>query len=104
MKIVHQPTLQEAIVSASTNLDDIPKSLEALMFAIYGSAVFSMTDAECRATFDESQNALLARYRIGARRALTRAKLLGTSDIVVLQAFAIYLVAKSLSSYVIVPC
>jgi len=90
-KVVHQPTLQVSIAQASGALESIPKGLEALMFSIYSSAVFSVSDDECQMTFGESRRTLLSRYRHGTRKALARAKFLGTTDIVVLQAFVIYL-------------
>ena len=92
MKIVHQPTLQHSIESIA-DIEHIPRGLEALMFAIYGAAVLSMRDGECQATFGESRSTLQSRYRLGARRSLTRARFMGSSDIMVLQALVIYLVS-----------
>ncbi|OQV07052.1 Fungal Zn2-Cys6 binuclear cluster domain-containing protein [Cladophialophora immunda] len=91
MKIVHQPTLQRTIEDAIQDTDHIPRGLEALMFAIYGAAVLSMRDGECQAIFGESRTILQSRYRLGIRRALTKARFMATSDIVVLQALVIYL-------------
>ena len=92
-KIIHQPTLQSAIFDASFNLDKVPKGLEALMFAIYASAAHSMTDEECIETLHEEKTSLLARYRLGLRKALVRANFLATSELQVLQAFIIYLIS-----------
>lgn len=92
MKIVHQPTLQHSIESIA-NIEHIPRGLEALMFAIYGAAVRSMHDGECQATFGESRSSLQSRYSLGARRSLTRSRFMGSSDIMVVQAFVIYLVS-----------
>lgn len=92
-KIIHQPTLQSAIFDASFNLDKVPKGLEALMFAIYASATYSMTDKECTAMLHEEKTNLLARYRLGLRKALVRANFLATSELAVLQAFTIYLLS-----------
>jgi hypothetical protein len=91
IKIIHRPTLQHSIESI-TDIEYIPRGLEALMFAIYAAAVLSMRDGECRATFGESRSALQSRYNLGARRSLTRARFMGSSDIMVLQALVIYLV------------
>ncbi|KIX03892.1 uncharacterized protein Z518_07445 [Rhinocladiella mackenziei CBS 650.93] len=90
-KVIHQPTLQETLVQATSNLDNLPKGLEALMFSIYCSAVFSMGDDECEMKFGETRKVLLARYRHATRKALGRARFMGTSDPVVLQAFLFYL-------------
>lgn len=100
MKIVHVPTLTQQIVKAITDLGRVPRNVEALMFSIYAAAVLSMSDAECQAAFYESRQGLLSRYCLGAKRALIRAKLIGTSDLTVLQAFTIYLVRLSSCSKV----
>ncbi|MCJ1353222.1 MAG: hypothetical protein MMC33_003207 [Icmadophila ericetorum] len=89
-KIVHQPTLQQSIESIA-DIEHLPRGLEALMFAIYGAAVLSMRDGECQATFGESRSTLQSRYSLGARRSLTRARFMRSSDIMVLQALVIYL-------------
>ena len=52
----------------------------------------SLDDSECESMFGESKKGLLSRYSQGARRALSRARFLGTADLVVLQAFVLYVV------------
>ena len=96
MKVVHQPTLQH-IIESIADIEHIPRGLEALMFAIYSAAVLSMRDGECEATFGESRSTLRSRYSLGARRSLTRALFMGSSDIMVLQALVIYLVSETSS-------
>lgn len=90
-KLIHQPTFQETLVHASSNLDNLPRGLEAMMFAIYSAAVFSIADDECEMKLGESRKVLLARYRHATRKALARARFMATSELVVLQAFTIYL-------------
>lgn len=92
-KVIHQPTLQSAIFDASFNLNKVGRGLETLMFAIYASATYSMTDKECADMLHEDKTTLLARYRLGLRKALVRANFLATSEIAVLQAFTIYLMS-----------
>ena len=92
MKIIHVPTIQHAIEDAITDIEHIPRSLEALMLAIYCAAILSMRDGECRATFGESRTILKARYQLGVRRALTRAHFMSSADIYILQALVTYLV------------
>lgn len=91
LKIVHEPTLEIAIMNASADLDNIPRNLEALMFSIYGFVVMSLTEADCEERFNEPRRILLARYRMATKAALSRAKLLSTGDLVVLQAFLLHL-------------
>lgn len=90
-KIVHVPSLQPAIIEASSHLDKLPRNFEALLFAIYSTAVLSLEPDECDSMLGEPRVVLLKRYRTGTKRALARAKFLGTSDLMVLQAFVIHL-------------
>ncbi|KIW93273.1 uncharacterized protein Z519_05878 [Cladophialophora bantiana CBS 173.52] len=90
-KLIHQPTLHKTLVQASSQLDNLPRGLEALMFAIYSSAVYSIDDDECEMKLGEPRKILLARYRHATRKALARARFLATSELVVLQAFFLYL-------------
>jgi hypothetical protein len=93
-KIIHQPSLQLSIEKSIPDLEHMPRGLEALLFAIYGASVHSMRDGECQATFGEPRSTLQARYRLGVRRSLTKAQFMRTSDLMVLQAFVIYLVSE----------
>lgn len=90
-KVIHYPTLQQTLIQATTHLDNLPRGLEALMFSIYGAAVFSMEDDECAMKLGESRKVLLGRYRHATRKALARAKFLATADMQVIQAFLLYL-------------
>jgi hypothetical protein len=92
IKILHAPTVQQQVLDASADLDNIPKGVEALMFGIYCTAVTSFDEPECAATFGESKPTLLTRYHAGARQALSRAGLLRSSDMTILQAFVLYIV------------
>lgn len=92
-KIVHVPSLQPKIIEASSHLDKLPKGFEALLFAIYSTAILSLEPDECLAMLGESRSVLLSRYRSGTKKALARAKFLGTSDITVLVAFTLHLLS-----------
>lgn len=92
-KLIHVPSLQPAIIEATSHLDRLPRNFEALLFSIYNIAITSLRPDECRAMLGESRNVLLSRYRSGTKRALARAKFLGTSDLMVLQAFVLHLLA-----------
>jgi hypothetical protein len=93
-KLFHAPTVQQTILDASADLENVPRATEALMFSIYSSAVVSMTEADCQSKIGEARGTLLARFQTGAMQALRRAELLKTSDLVVLQAFILYLVSQ----------
>lgn len=102
-KIVHYPSLQEQLVKATTDLENIPKGLEAMMFTIYNCAVSSLDESECEKMFGEARKSLLSRYRHGTRRALARARFLGTADLMVLQAFVLYVVWQPLVAHGVLP-
>jgi hypothetical protein len=98
MKIVHGPTTQQRLVEASENLDDVPKGLEALMFAIYFFTVTSMTKSECETIFGESRSTVVVRFRNATQHALAGADFINTVDLDVLQAFVLFLVRISKQS------
>lgn len=92
-KIVHAPTVQQALLEATESTNDISRPMESLMFAIYSCAVYSMTNAECEKVMGQAKSVVLTRYQCAARHALTNASLLKTSNITVLQAFALFLLS-----------
>jgi len=95
-KLLHAPTVQQALLDATGNLDDVSKPMEALMFAIYSCAVLSMSTSECKNVTGETKPVILNIYQCAARQALVNAGLLKTSNMVVLQAYTLFLVSKSL--------
>jgi hypothetical protein len=92
-KVVHVPTLRPAVQKAASNIGTIPRSFEALMFSIYGAAVMSLKDDECKQRLGEPRKALLSKYTSATKAALLRAKFMGTTSLVVLQALVIYLLS-----------
>lgn len=94
-KIMHAPTVQQAILNASGDLDKVSASTEALMFAIYHFAIVSMDDEECQSILGESRPIMLAKYSTATQQALINAKVLRTSNLMVLQALTLYLVCRN---------
>ena len=92
-KLLHAPTTQQRLLDASANIGNISKEWEALMFAIYLSAIQSMTDEECQSVMSESKGALVRRYHTAVRSALLRANFIRSLDILLVQAFALYLLS-----------
>ncbi|KAI9762328.1 MAG: hypothetical protein M4579_000477 [Chaenotheca gracillima] len=92
-KVVHVPTVGPAIRKAASNIKMIPRSFEALMFAIYGAAVMSLNDDDCKQRFGEARQILLSRYISATKAALSRAKFMGTISLVVLQALVLHLIS-----------
>lgn len=92
-RVIHAPSVQQLVLEASGNLKIISRSAEALLFAIYSTAVMSINPTECQQLFDGDKRTLLGRYQFAAQQALINAGLLRTSDLQVLQTFVIYLVS-----------
>ena len=69
----------------------VPRSFEALMFAIYSMAVLSLTNDECLDRFGEERKVLLSRYISATKVALARTNLMGTLSLVVLQALSLHI-------------
>lgn len=92
-KIIHWPTLQKRILDAASDLGSISPELEALMFSIYSTALLCMQDDEVQKTFEESKSTLLTRYRQCAQQALVNAGVLGTSELMILQAFVLFILS-----------
>ena len=93
IKIVHVPTLRPAIQKAANNVDTIPRSFEALMFAIYSAAIMSLKDDDCKQRFGEPRRVLLLRYVSATKTALSRANFMGTISLVVLQALILHILS-----------
>ncbi|KAL5381293.1 hypothetical protein DPSP01_007285 [Paraphaeosphaeria sporulosa] len=91
VKVLHVPTLEPVFLEAISNPDKIPKSLEPLMFAIYYGAVTSMMPKECTEQCGEDRNTLLHRYRFGLEQGLARANFLFCDEMIILQAFVVFL-------------
>ncbi|KAF2492577.1 hypothetical protein BU16DRAFT_513756 [Lophium mytilinum] len=92
-KIVHVPTLRPAIQKAASSIGTIPRSFEALVFAIYSVAVMSLKDEECEERLGEPRKILLSRYNSATKVALSRAKFMGTTNLVVLQALVLHILS-----------
>lgn len=98
LKLTHTPTLQGQLIEAAANPAKIPKPLEALLFSIYFMAIVSLTDEEVQDTFKEEKTRLMSKYHRGTQQALINAGFMRSPDIVVLQAFLMYLVSPPLRS------
>jgi hypothetical protein len=93
VRMLHWPTTEQLMRKASDNLDGISKTVEALMFAIYFATVTSLTPEECQSVLAVDKDIAVKRYRFGTEQALAKAGFLGTQEVMVLQAFALFLVS-----------
>ncbi|KAL9106885.1 MAG: hypothetical protein Q9227_008133 [Pyrenula ochraceoflavens] len=92
-KVLHIPTTHTMISEAARDIQNTPKNLEVLMFAIYACAVASLTIEECRREFGQERSRFLAKWLGAGRIALQNSRFLRTSDMMVLQGFVLYLLA-----------
>ena len=92
-KLLHAPTVQQHLLDASANLEKISREWEALMFAIYLSAIQSMSTHECQNVMGEAKGVLVRRYHTAVRSALLRANFTSSLDLLLVQAFALYLLS-----------
>src|SRR6266699_1742475 len=111
VRVVHVPTIQGLIREIlGTNFEGLSPSNEALMFSIYYAAVTSMEEedvslsppffwvrhrdtnvAQIAKNFGKSKADLSLRYRLGLEYSLAKADFLNVPDLVLVQAFAIFL-------------
>lgn len=99
VKVLHIPTFEHTIQGAASNLQNLPRGLEALLFTIYYGAVTSLSGDDCEDKFGEAKSVLLARYRFAIEQALARANFLITEEIIVLQALVLFLMCLRRNSY-----
>ncbi|KAF3058703.1 hypothetical protein GL218_05335 [Daldinia childiae] len=91
-QVVHMPTLNKMVQSLQDSGPSIlTPANEALMFAIYYSAITSMEEEDVVANLGPSKSELNLKYRLGLEYALAKADFLNVPDIVLIQAFAIFL-------------
>ncbi len=91
-KVIHVPTLQPYLAEAIGRSENVPKSVEALLFAIFLLATISLTPDECQAMLGQSREEALQRFSKGVRLTLLRMNFLKSHDLTTLQALVIYVV------------
>jgi hypothetical protein len=97
-KIIHVPTMHPLMMQAIEKPTAIPKNLEALALAIFTMAAMSMTPDECDLMFGLPKLEVEGRFRTGAKSALSQINILGSSDLMMLQALILYMVSAFLVS------
>ncbi|KAL4861279.1 hypothetical protein BDV12DRAFT_208165 [Aspergillus spectabilis] len=93
VRIFHLPTLLQLYWDAVASVDTVEKNIEALLFAIYYSAVISMNPDQCLTILGMARPHALKTYRFAVEQALARANLLNTQNLILLQAVVLYLTA-----------
>lgn len=95
VKLCHGPTTQQVILEAVSDLDHIPRSVEALLFSIYLCAVASLSDEASHRVLGASRSDLVARFSRAAEQALANAEFLRSTDVQTLRALTLYLVGDT---------
>jgi len=92
IKILHVPTMSKNVRDLRHNMKDIPPAMEALLFSIYYAAVTSMEPAEVLSSLGVEKSILINQFRFACEQSLAKADFLTSTDIVVAQALALFLV------------
>ncbi|KAI1497968.1 fungal-specific transcription factor domain-containing protein [Biscogniauxia marginata] len=92
VKILHVPSMSKIIREQRSNMSNIPPGMEALLFSIYYAAITSMEEEEVKENFGAEKGQLIHRYRFATEQALAKANFLTSSELVVAQAFVLFLV------------
>jgi hypothetical protein len=92
VKVLHIPTFEPVFLDAIAQPDKIHKSLEPLIFAIYYGAVTSIMPKDCEHRWGDDRSKLLTKYRFGLEQGLARANFLFCDEMLILQAFVMFLI------------
>ncbi|KAJ8105374.1 hypothetical protein ONZ43_g7450 [Nemania bipapillata] len=92
VKLLHVPATTKIVKELRSDMSTISPGVEALMFSIYFAAITSMEAEEVKTNFGAEKQQLIARYRFATEQALAKANCVTTSELVVLQAFVLFLI------------
>ncbi|KAK3698411.1 hypothetical protein LTR37_016981 [Vermiconidia calcicola] len=92
-RILHIPSTSMMVLLSSQQPKTASKAQECLLFAIYHFAIYSMAEEQCAEKFEQSRSKLLQRYHFAARQALVNAGFLRTTEMAIMQAFVLFLLA-----------
>ena len=87
-KVLHWPTILELLNERDVTKSSASRALES---AIYFMAACATTTADCEALSIDNRPSFIKSLRYATEQSLSAAQLLTTNDLVVLQAFVIYL-------------
>ena len=93
VKIMHVPTMQPLVFEASADSSTVSPDMEALLFAIYLSALVSASEYDCQRVMGEPASVLVERHTVLAQQALVNARFMRSSKKTTLQAFVLFLVS-----------
>lgn len=91
LPVIHGPAAQQLFTTAARGPDALDKNNEALVLAMYFAAIVSMSPEQCMAQLGEARDTLVGRYRFAVEQALSKANLLNTQSLTLMQAAVIFL-------------
>lgn len=93
VRLFHTPTLSRIYWDSISSLESLDKNTEALLFAIYYSAVATMDDQHTLSILGVTKAVALEGYRFAVEQAMARADFLNTQSMVLLQTAVLFLSA-----------
>ncbi|PYH89488.1 hypothetical protein BO71DRAFT_389567 [Aspergillus ellipticus CBS 707.79] len=92
LALVHMPTVSKVVRDwRSSGMKSLTTSNEALLFSIYYATIASMEEEDVMTNFGASKSDLNLKYRTGLEHALAKSDFLNAPDLVLVQAFTIFL-------------
>ncbi len=91
VKIFHHPTLKALYDDSIGSHSRSDSRTKAVLSAVQFAAVVSLSPEDCEKELSQPKASLIYRLRCEADRAFTKAGLMNTSSVLVLQAFVLYL-------------
>ncbi|KAI3325636.1 mitogen-activated protein kinase [Xylariaceae sp. AK1471] len=92
-RILHVPTTARIVEAIAQRSHTASRAQECLLFSIYHSAVVSTPGEDCERRFGEPKETLMPRYHFAVRQAFVNVSWLRTTEMPVLQALVMFLVA-----------
>ncbi|KAJ2901661.1 hypothetical protein MKZ38_001574 [Zalerion maritima] len=89
-KVIHVPTMQPYFQEAASPTRNIPRNIEALLFATYAIAVVSLEEEECVSILGYTRKQAYRRFSTGVRCALHKLGFLVNYDLVTVQALVLW--------------
>lgn len=92
-KVLHIPSSTKMADEVSQKPETASRENECVLSAVYHFAVFTLTEEKCEKLFGRSRDTSMQRFHFATRQALVNASFLTTTDISVVQALLLFLLA-----------
>ncbi|KAF7157425.1 hypothetical protein CNMCM5623_001686 [Aspergillus felis] len=88
----HKPTVRKLLTDAAQNPNLLDKNSEALVLSIYYVTIVSMSPEQCFSVLGDDRDTAVTRYRFAVEQALSKAGLINTQSLMLLQAAVLFLI------------